>query len=462
MRLATSQMRRLAGFGQVQQADSYAIDVTSVAEIREALDLARQSGRKVCLRGEGRSYGDASLAAEQVSICFAKMHQILDWDPSTGVATLEPGVTIRQLADLGLRHGWWPPVVSGTAHVSIAGALAMNIHGKNHFRAGTLAQHVVEIEVLRADGTLHTLGPDDPDFTWLISSAGLLGIITSVKLQLHRVVSAALDITCWRSPDWLASLDDFLAESIEFDYLVGWVDMFHPNGRAIIHGANYSSEPDQDSLNMPPREPSALRSKVVPILRMLNRPFGNRLLNAAKVFVSRRNPHGFSRSLNDFNFLLDSIPEWRRAYRNGFLQYQIFIPSQHAREILPLVADACRSARFVPRLAVLKRHREDPFPLSYALDGVSLAMDFAFEPKRADALRAHLQSLTRIVLGCGGKFYMAKDSVLSAEEFRLSLGEDVIEEFRRVKSRWDPEGILTSQLGQRLGLCPTSGYSTGP
>ncbi|MBL8047704.1 MAG: FAD-binding oxidoreductase [Chthonomonas sp.] len=457
MILRNEMIARHAGYGMVDIADSYTVLVNSEADVRQALFLAAEAERTVCLRGQGRSYGDASIDREQVTLDLTAMNRILEFDAESGVVRLEPGVTIRQLADAALPQGWWPPVVSGTAHVTIGGALAMNIHGKNHFAAGSLAEHALSITVLKADGESVTLTPDHPDWVWMISSAGLLGVITEVTMQLHRVVSGNLEVTCWRSPDWLATLDDFLAPTIDFDYLVGWIDMFDPDGRAVVHGAVYESEPNQASLQHAARAPSGLKAKLVPLMRLLNNRFGVRLTNAAKYMLTKRNPHAFRQSLNDFNFLLDSIPEWRGVYRHGFAQYQVFIPSEHAREILPLIADTCRSARFTPHLAVLKRHRADQVPLSWALDGVSLAMDFPHSAR----LEEHLAELTRMVIGCGGKFYMAKDRVLNADEFAMSLGQDVIEEFIEVKRRWDPEGRFATQLGRRLGLVEASGYHLG-
>jgi decaprenylphospho-beta-D-ribofuranose 2-oxidase len=159
------------------------------------------------LRGAGRSYGDASTGSECLVLDNARMNRILSWDPATGIIEAECGATIEDLWRLVLEDGWWPPVVSGTMYPTLGGALAMNIHGKNNFCAGTLGEHVLEMEVLTAAGEVRRLSPADPLFANIISSAGLLAMITKVKLQMKRVRSGDLRECCrWRQRTGMSNL----------------------------------------------------------------------------------------------------------------------------------------------------------------------------------------------------------------------------------------------------------------
>lgn len=454
MTLRNESIRRYRGYGLVDVADAYEVRPQNGSDVAQAFELARQSGRTVCLRGQGRSYGDASLAAEQISLDLTDLKQVVSWDPVLGILEAEAGLTIAELVAHCLPTGWWCPVVPGTAQVTLGGALAMNVHGKNQFSVGSLAEHVIGLSLMKPDGTEVDLTPDDPDFAWVIGSAGLLGVITRVRLQMRRVASGLVQVTAWRSPGWTETLDELLTDTPQFDYLVGWLDMFRADGRAVFHGATYQDVANQDSLQpeaqrIPPRILGLLPRSAAPrFLRFLSHRSGMRLVNAVKGLLAPRNPKVMVESLTKYSFLLDSIPEWRSAYRNGFAQVQLFIPREHAAELLPLITQTCLLAKREPFLAVLKRHRADRFPLSWALDGVSLAMDFPYSPD----LAALCSDLHRMTLGCGGKFYLAKDRYLTAEEFALSLGQDVIEEFLDVRRRWDPEGLLATQLAERLGL----------
>src|SRR5690348_11868432 len=146
--LPPDRIARACGFGMAACADGYLYRPTTADEIAGVFDLARRSGRKVVLRGAGRSYGDAAILPEQIILDISGMNRLIQWDPETGLIEAEAGFTIEDLWRTGLPDGWWPPVVSGTMFPTLAGALSMNIHGKNNFAVGTLGEHVVELDVV--------------------------------------------------------------------------------------------------------------------------------------------------------------------------------------------------------------------------------------------------------------------------------------------------------------------------
>ncbi|MBI3722146.1 MAG: FAD-binding oxidoreductase, partial [Fimbriimonas ginsengisoli] len=462
-RLEPERIARLQGFGLACAADAYVVRPTTVDEVRGVLDLACQTGRKVVLRGAGCSYGDASIAPEALALDCSAMNRILAWDPATGVIDAEAGVSIESLWRTALPDGWWPPVVSGTMMPTLAGALAMNIHGKNNSKAGTLGQHVLDLEVLDGAGRSHRLTPDDEAFRAVISGAGLLGVITRVKLQMHRVTSGNLQVT----PVSVGNLDAQLATFDEFegvDYRVSWVDCFARGarlGRGLFHAASHESQPNAASLrpesqDLPSKVLGVLpKSQVWRALRALNRPLWMSRVNWAKYAASRL--HGdrrpFTQGLVAFSFLLDYVPDWRRAYLpGGFIQYQSFVPLAEARRVFRAQIEMQQKAGLVSFLGVIKRHRPDDFLFTHAVDGYSLALDFKVTPQAWPRLRELCWRMNDLVIEAGGRFYFAKDSTLRPQDVCAYLGEATLKRFRDFRAELDPHGLFTSALAERVGL----------
>ncbi len=471
--LPPERIARQSGFGFTTAADGYLYRPTSVDEIREILNLARAAGRQVALRGAGRSYGDANVGAECVVIDTSRMRQILSWDPASGLIDCEAGVTIEGLWRHVLEDGYWPPVVSGTMFPTLGGALAMNIHGKNNFCAGTLGEHVVEIDVLTAKGDLLTLTSKDDLFFAVISSFGSLGIITRVKLKMKPVQSGDLNVL----PISVASWDDqFKAfEELEgtADYMVSWLDCFGrgaKSGRGLFHAAWYVSPSDDRASGKSGFDPTLRpehqdlpdtimglvpKSSVWRVLKMLCNRTGMHFLNWAKYKSSKTLGKGkqHTQSLVGFSFLLDYVPNWRNAYLpHGFIQYQSFVPKERAREVFARQIEMQQAARLEAFLGVMKRHRPDRFLFSHAVDGYSLALDFKVTRRNRRRLLALCHEMNDLVLGVGGRFYFAKDSTLRPSDVRAYMGPDALARYRDLKGALDPEGLFTSELARRLGL----------
>ncbi len=187
--LSPERLAHADGFGFAVGADGYRFRPTDVDGVRDAFAQARGAGKKVVLRGAGRSYGDASILAEGAILDVTRMRRVLSWDPKAGVIEAEGGATLEDVWRTTLEDGWWLPVTSGTMAPTLAGALAMNIHGKNHPEAGTLGEHVRAVDVVAPSGEKGTLTPDDPAFRAVVSGAGLLGAITREELRMTRVES---------------------------------------------------------------------------------------------------------------------------------------------------------------------------------------------------------------------------------------------------------------------------------
>lgn len=464
--LSPSRIERVSGFGLAVDSAGYVFRPATREEVARVFELARHAGRKVVLRGAGRSYGDAALLPEAVVLDFTRLARILDWNPESGVLEAEGGVTIDQVWRRTIEDGWWPPVVSGTAYPTLAGALAMNVHGKNAYRAGVLADYVEEMEVLWPNGESRSIRPNEALFWAVVGSAGLLGAIVRVRLRLKKVESGLVRVVALSVSDWEEHLGVLDRMAKEADYAVGWVDLFARGrgaGRGLIHAAWYA-----------PGGPGATRSLSVAdqalpdtffgfvpkswmgrLMRPWNCRGGMRFVNAVKYWASRWRANGTTtyESLAAFNFLLDFVPDWRDAYLpGGFIQYQAFVPEPRAEAVFRRLADMQQEARLESFLGVLKRHRPDRALLGYGVDGFSLAMDFKVTRRNRDRLWALCHGMNEVVLDAGGRFYWAKDSTLRPEDVARYIPAERLEEFRRLKRRYDPDGLLSSALAERLRL----------
>lgn len=459
--LPRDSIREVTGFGMSSRADGYLIQPTTIEEIKAALELARSSGRKIVLRGAGRSYGDAAILAEGIVLDLSQMKRFIAWNRETGIAECEPGVTIEDLWRTGLPNGWWPPVVSGTMFPTLGGALAMNIHGKNNFNLGTLGENILEIDFLTPDGQIRTLGPLDDLFYSAISSAGLLGTITRVKLQLKKVVSGNLKVYAESIPNWDSQFEAFEKRAESADYMVSWIDCFATGvkaGRGLFHAAWHDEEESTESLlevnqDLPPKVFGVLpKSQVWRLLKPFNNRIGMRTINAAKhlsaKFIGNEKMH--RQTLVAFSFLLDYVPDWRNAYLpDGFIQYQTFVPKERARHVFSKQLELTQQAKLEPFLGVLKKHRADRFLLSHGVDGFSLALDFKVTKKSWPAIQALAHQMNDLVLEAGGRFYLAKDSTLRPEDVKRYLGENLLK-LKQLKTELDPESLLTSELAHRI------------
>ncbi len=454
---------RVSGFGMVSNSDGYLFRPTSVAEIVQIFELARQAGRQILLRGAGRTYGDGNIGAECLLVEFSRMNRILSWDPATGLIDCEAGVTIEDLWRHILEDGYWPPVVSGTMTPQLGGALGMNIHGKNNYCTGTLGEQVVELRVLLTNGEMLTLTPQDDYFHDFISTAGLLGVIVGAKLRMKRIDSGDLRVFANTPRNWDEQIATFERFEHESDYMVSWIDCFARGdqaGRGQFHAAWYIHERFEASLRPDHQDlPDTImglvpKSVVWRFLKPLNNRFGMRFLNWAKDFAGKTlgNEKIHHQSLVGFSFLLDYVPNWRRAYLpGGFIQYQSFVPKEHAKRVFSRQVELQQEAGLVSFLGVMKRHRPDNFLFSHAVDGYSMALDFKVTKRNWKRLEALCHQMNELVLEAGGKFYFAKDSTLRPQDVRRWLGSN-LDRFFALKSNLDPDNLLTSDLARRLKL----------
>jgi len=456
---------QLENFGHSLTSSCYRIRATNTEDIHEAFQLAKRLGLTVTARGTGISYNDASLNGGNIVLDMTGMDRILDWDPASGVVRCEAGVTLEDLWKRVEPDGWWPPVVSGTMKTTLGGCLGANIHGKNNFRVGTIGEHVTEFTAILPTGARVTCSPQkNADlFYAMIGGLGMLGVFTTMTLQMKRIYSGLIEVDAWHVKNLKHQLDSLLEHAPDHDYIVGWLDTT-ARGRSLGRGQIHAGRNLREGEDAQAQETMKLTYQHLPdrlfgvmpkaLLHYFMNPFlnnfGVRLINAAKYMTALRD-HTFRQSHAGFHFLLDYVPDWERSFgRGGLIQYQSFLPKETAenawREMLVL-----SHRRGTPSyLGVTKRHRPDKFLLTHAVDGFSLAMDFKVSDGNRATLGTLLKDFDRIVLEAGGRFYFAKNSETSAETARAFLGEGVIAKFKKLKQRCDPNNLLESDLYRRI------------
>jgi FAD/FMN-containing dehydrogenase len=470
----------VGGWGMAVGGPSRVFRPTDGEQIAAAFESVRKGGGSLALRGSGCSYGDASTNRDGHVLDLSRMNRILAFDVERGIARVEPGVTIRDLWRHAIVYGYWPKVVPGTASVSIGGAAAMNIHGKNNFAVGSFGEGIRSFTLRTPAGeTLRCERPDAESseldergelFRGAISGFGMLGCFSEIELELGRVHSGRLEVSAIVARDLghqLQLLEELRGDA---DYLVSWVDL-HARGAALGRGLLHRArqlEPGEDPVGVAYLEakrqdvPARLLG-VVPKgwlwpgmwagIKLGQVPLVNALKFRSGHVEARRSP--YLQSHGAFHFLLDYVPRWHWMTKpGGLIQFQPFVPREQGERVLRTLLEACQRAGTVPYLGVLKRHRPDPFLMTHAVDGYSLAMDFAVptSPGGRQELWQLCQRLSDVVLDAGGRFYYAKDATLLESSFARIHGEDAVRRFRALKQRHDPERLLQTDLARRLGV----------
>ncbi len=456
------------GFGFSSRSASLFARPQSGEELAAILRRAGEEGLTVGLRGSGRSYGDAAMNGGNVVLDVTGMRKILSWDPQSGIAEVEPGVTIEQLWRSTLADGWWPAVVPGTMFPTLAGCAAMNVHGKNHFKVGGTGDQILDAELVLPTGERKRISREENSelFHAAIAGFGMLGAFSRIRLKLKKVEGGRLKVRQIPARSLDEQFDLIDEHTPNSDYFVTWVDCIKGGsslGRGQVHQAVYThgdEDPEGKSLMDPSRQdlPGHIlgvpKSMVGIILKLFRFNTGMALLNLGKYLASELTPRSWYKQGHvAFAFLLDYVPNFRSAYEpEGFIQYQPFVPKEHAREVFKKIL-RLQQARGLPSyLGVMKRHRADNFLLSHAVDGYSFAMDFAVTKANRAELWRLCHDMSEIVLEAGGRFYPAKDAVLRPQDFQRAWGQERISRFRALRRQVDPQRVLRTEWAARVGV----------
>jgi FAD/FMN-containing dehydrogenase len=377
---------------------------------------AVSSRAKVLPYGNGRSYGDSCLNVGAALIPTRCLDRFIALDAANGIVTCEAGILLDEMFRVIVPAGWFVPVTPGTRFVTLGGAIANDVHGKNHHAVGSIGRHLVRFELLRSDGQRLTCSPSENSewFSATIGGLGLTGVITWAQLQLRPIASPLMSVETIRFPN----LDEFLRLQSEsdrdFEYTVAWVDCLGTGsqlGRGWLERAKHAGaqtpgqHPQPRGINVPFAPPFSLVNAAS--LRVFN-----------TLYYHRPRARHSSVWFESFFYPLDSIGNWNRLYGpRGLYQYQCVIPDAAGREGTRALLNAIARSGQGSFLAVLKAFGalESPGMLSFPRKGITLALDF---PNRGQSLERLFTELDAIVSDTGGRLYPAKDGRMPGRLFR--------------------------------------------
>jgi decaprenylphospho-beta-D-ribofuranose 2-oxidase len=450
-------MELVTGWGRTPVSASHVSRPSSPDELaKAALDAGP---RGVITRGLGRAYGDAAMNAGGLVVEATGVSGILDLDPRTGVVRVLAGTSLDDLMRVTVPQGWFLPVTPGTKFVTVGGAIASDVHGKDHHAAGTFGTHVRSLVLGLPDGSIRTLTPEaTPEEFWATCGGmGLTGAIIEATVALRPIETSRISVDTDRAPD----LDSLLAQLTEgeerYRYSVAWIDLLARGrhlGRSVLYQGDFAtreqlvadkgSEDIGDPLAFDP--PQLLPAPPAPSA-LLNR-FTIRAFNELWFRKEPRHRRDGLQTITKFFYPLDMIDRWNRLYgARGFLQWQCLVPFGQ-ETLLRSVVESIATSRTASFLAVLKRFGPaNPGPISFPAAGWTVNLDI---PAGDGALADLLRRLDREIADCGGRVYLAKDSVLHPDLVPRMYPR--LDEWRAVRNRLDPDHHITSDLARRLRL----------
>lgn len=425
-------MTLLSGWGRYPTADCELRRAHSEADVAAALANA-----PLIARGNGRSYGDAALN-QNLTLDMTAMDRMVSFDSATGVLIAEAGVLLSDIIGAFLPRGWFPSVTPGTKFITLGGAIAVDVHGKNHHLDGSFGRFVDWLDLMGGDGTVVRIAPGDELFGWTVGGMGLTGVILRAQIRLRRVESA------WIAQDTrpTGGLDEAIDEmdaTLEVPYAVAWVDCAKQGphmGRSIVMLGSHArlSELPKELRDHPLRTRTKRQIRLpFDLPAMLLNPMTLWMVNTAYYLNGKRNAGKALVDWDTYFYPLDAILDWNRGYgRRGFLQFQCALPLDGARPgLTSLISEIAASGRGSP-LAVLKRFGAQDGRFSFPMPSYTLALDFPTNERNLKLMKR----LDAITLEHGGRFYLAKDARMP----------------RDVLMRADPRAIEFAEMRQQAGL----------
>ena len=439
---------RLSGWGRHPAAEA------RLLRPERYRDLERPEA--ACLaRGLGRSYGDAAFDADGTVLSTARLDRMLAFDPATGLLEAEGGVRFDDILRTFLPRGWFLPVTPGAKFVTLGGALAADVHGKNHHVDGSLGRHAAWLELFTpGEGRLRCSPAEDAEaFHATLGGMGLTGTIGAAAIRLRPVESPAMVVRHTGAADLEALFQLLGQEAAEEPYTVAWIDCLSRGarlGRGVFMAGRHAATgelgaPGLEEAEVPePRFPMPFD---LPAIALNRASVG--LFNAVYHWAQSRKSRPFLSGFDPFFYPLDAIRDWNRMYgKAGFVQYQCVLPQAAAFEGMKALLERIAASGQASFLAVLKRFGPgDPGPLSFPMEGFTLALDL---PWRGEGTARLLADLDARVAADGGRVYLAKDAHLGPESFRAMYPR--FGEWLAVKRRLDPEGRVQSSLSHRLRM----------
>jgi FAD/FMN-containing dehydrogenase len=431
---------KLSGWGRYPVIDSVRLAVNKSKDLYTHL----RSKSPLIAYGNGRSYGDSALA--EYHLPMRNLNRFLDFDPEDGLLRCESGVLLSDIIETFLPRGWFPEITPGTKQVTVGGAIAADVHGKNHHKKGCFSECVKAIKLLLPGGKVYRCSHNENAtlFRATCGGMGLTGVILEATIQLKPVRSQWVDQITIKTSNLKETFEKFERYS-QVPYSVAWTDALAKGdklGRSLFIAGNFKNDGDLSyklpkNLTIPFDFPSFI--------------LNNKTAKLFNIFYYWKAKSNFSRQtvgIDSFFYPLDGIQNWNRIYgRNGFTQYQFILPKSNSFEGMEIILDRISKSGFGSFLSVLKLHGEENNNfLSFPMEGYSLALDF----KMQSGLMDFLKELNNIVIKYGGRIYLAKDATMDQQTFEA--GYPQVNEFRDLRKELGLNETLNSIQSGRLGL----------
>jgi FAD/FMN-containing dehydrogenase len=440
----------LSGWGRYPRADCTVTRPRDTDGVQAS--VAAADGNLIA-RGNGRAYGDSALNPAN-TIDMRGLDRILAFDPQTGQVVAEAGVLLADLIEVFLPRGWFPAVTPGTKFVSIGGAIASDVHGKNHHKHGSFGSFVDWIDVLGADGVVRRASRDEDAelFAWTLGAMGLTGVILRAGLRLTRVETGWIRQRMTPAPD-LATAMDLFEQAQDATYSVGWIDCLASGtamGRSLVMVGEHASLDELGPKERGDRwvqKPKGKKAVPLDFPSFALNSLSVRAFNTLYYANGKRQAGSTLIDYDSYFYPLDAILEWNRIYgRKGFAQFQCVIPLAASQAGLQALLRGIARSGQGSFLAVLKRMGAQDSRFSFPMEGYTLALDF---PMRSDT-PALFAALEDIAIDHGGRFYLAKDSLLTPDRLRQSDSRTAA--FTRMRAASGASPRFRSLQSERLAL----------
>jgi decaprenylphospho-beta-D-ribofuranose 2-oxidase len=440
---------KLSGWGRFPVLEAQVYSPRSEPALRE-LVLREQS---LIARGNGRAYGDSAIN-QTATLQTKHLNHLLAFDPVTGQVVVEAGVLLRDLIEAFLPQGWFPLVTPGTKYVSLGGAIAADVHGKNHHKDGSFRSCVDWIDVMGADGTITRCSRDENAalFDHTLGGMGLTGIILRSALRLRPVESGWIKQTTVTAPNLKAAMDAFEAAQ-DATYSVAWIDCLAQGndlGRSLFMLGEHATLSDLPDAKLDRPFDIKVRCKRSVPFDFPALALNQYTVRAFNALYYRSGQQKAGERLVDWDsyfYPLDALLDWNRIYGcKGFAQFQCVLPLAQSEKGLTKLLQAIADAGSASFLAVLKRFGAQDSAFSFPMEGYTLALDFPVNPKTL----ALLERLDQITLEHSGRFYLAKDSRMRAVTLRSADAR--VDAFQMARKRKGAAGRFSSAQAERLAL----------
>ena len=443
----------LSGWGRWPVVKTYTEHPHVITSLHKIVDESQ--GRTILARGEGRSYGDAALNPEGCTLLTGNLNRVLAFDDQNGILRCEAGLTFQKIAELFIPKGWFPMVTPGTQFVTIGGAVAFDVHGKNHHIDSSFCRYVRRFTLLTASGKrLFCSRTENSDLFWATTGGmGLTGIITEVEFLLRRIETAYILSRTFKAKNLDEAFQLFNQHDSEYPYSVAWIDCLASGdslGRSIVMFGDHARMSDLTvQQKNRPLDIGRKRRFTVPFdfpSGILNR-FTVGSFNTLYFYKHMGRERHSIIDWESYFYPLDFLWDWNRLYgKRGFTQYQFVVPLETSRVAVSQILELISRKGWGSFLSVLKRLGQQEGWISFPFPGYTLAIDM---PIKA-GLWELLDELDQVVMEHGGRVYLAKDVRLKPDVFRMMYPE--LEKWIEVKRSIDPENLFSSALAKRLEL----------